>query len=189
MHLNFDPSLDSEAVQAEVEHNGDLGMPYPHRRFARLWLNADHNEASARSVATKRRKLGLPREIDETYAAALKRDDIESPDAPSPVERLPEYGMQTHGEYTMYGHFFFLKRLLGNVQKWRFFIDQDPGLRAACLSAFHDEIRGRTADAFYVRRSDGGRKASQAQRREGIVRAGKGCASWHAAARGQAAVD
>lgn len=102
-------------------------------------------------MATKRRKLGLLTEIDETYAAALKRDDIESPDAPSPVERLPEYGMQTHGEYTMYGHFFFLKRLLGNVQKWRLFIDQDPGLRAACLSAFHDEIQGRTADAFYVR--------------------------------------
>ncbi len=151
VHLNFDPSLDSEAMQAEVEKNGDLGLPYPHRRFARLWLNADHDEASAKSVTTKRRKLGLPTQIDEAYAAALLRDDIESPDAPSTVERLPEYGMQTHGEYTMYGHFFFLKRLLGNVQKWRFFIDQDPGLRAACLSAFHDEIRGRTADAFYVR--------------------------------------
>ncbi len=58
--------------------------------------------------------------------------------------------MQIHGEYTMYGHFFFLKRLLGNVQKWRFFLDQDPGLRAACLSAFHDEVRDHTADAFYV---------------------------------------
>ena len=151
VHLNFDPSMDSGAVQTEVEKNGDLGKPYPHRRFARLWLNADHDEARARSMATKQRKLGLLTEIDETYAAALTRDDIESPDAPSPVERLPEYGMQTHGEYTMYGHFFFLKRLLGNVQKWRFFIDQDPGLRAACLSAFHDEIQGRTADAFYVR--------------------------------------
>ena len=120
MHLNFDPSLDSEVVQAEVETNGDLGMPYPHRRFARLWLNADHDVASEKSVATKRRKLGLSTEIDETYAAALQRDDIESPDAPSPVDRLPEYGMQTHGEYTLYGHFFFLKRLLGNVKKWRF---------------------------------------------------------------------
>ena len=40
---------------------------------------------------------------------------------------------------------------LGNVKKWGFFIDQDSGLRAACLSAFHDEIRNRTADAFYVR--------------------------------------
>jgi transposase-like protein len=151
LHLNFDSSLDSEAIQAEVERNGDLAKPYAYRRFARLWLNTDHDEASAKSVATKRRKGGLPTQIDDTYAVALTREDIESPDAPSPVEQLPEYGMQTHGEYTMYGCFFFLKRLLGNVQKWRFFLDQDPGLRAACLAAFHDEIRSRTADAFYVR--------------------------------------
>lgn len=56
------------------------------------------------------------------------------------MERLPEYGMHTHGEYTMYGHFFFLKRLLGNGPKWRFFIDQDPDLWAGCLSAFHEPI-------------------------------------------------
>lgn len=155
VHLNFDPSLDSTAIQAEVEKNGDLGLPYPHRRFARLWLDADHDRASARSKVMKRRTFDLPAEIDETYAEALRRDDIESPDAPSPVERLPEYGMQIHGEYTMYGHFFFLKRLLGNVQKWRFFIDQDSGLRAACLAAFHNEIRDRTADAFYVRITKG----------------------------------
>lgn len=151
VHLNFDPSMDSKAVQTEVEKNGDLSKPYPHRRFARLWLNADHDNARAKYLVTKRRKQTLLTEIDATYAEVLTRDDIESPDAPSPVERLPEYGMQTHGEYTMYGHFFFLKRLLGNVQKWRIFIDQDPGLRAACLSVFHDEIRNRTADAFYVR--------------------------------------
>jgi transposase-like protein len=151
MHLNFDPSLDSEAVQAEVQANGDLGLPYPHRRFARLWLNADHDLASAKSAVTRRRKIGLPAQIDEAYAAALQRDDIESPDEPSLVERLAEYGMQTHGEYTTYGHFFVLKRLLGNAKKWHFSLDQDPGMRAPCLSAFHDEIRNRTADAFYVR--------------------------------------
>ncbi|MFT5082215.1 MAG: transposase-like protein [Lentisphaeria bacterium] len=151
MHLNFDPSLDGEVVQAEVEANGDLGMPYRHRRFVRLWLNADHDLASKKSMATNRRKVGLPTQIDEAYEAALQRDDIESPDEPSPGQRLAEYGMQTHGEYTMYGHFFFLECLLGNVKKWRLFIDQDPGLRAACLSAFHDEIRSRTADVFYVR--------------------------------------
>ena len=151
MHLNFDPKLNSEAVQAEVEKNGDLRLPYPHRRFVRLWLNADHDRASAKSVVTEQRTLNMPRAIDETYAAASRRDDIESPDTPSPEKRLPEYGMQIHGEYTMYGHFFFLKRLLGNVQKWRFFIDQDSGQRASCLAAFHDEIQGRTADAFYVR--------------------------------------
>lgn len=54
VHLNFDPSLDAAAMRAEVETNGDLHMLYPHRRFARLWLNADYDEASARSIATKR---------------------------------------------------------------------------------------------------------------------------------------
>ena len=151
IHLNFDPSLDAPAIQAEAKINGDHHLPHPHRRFARLWLNADYDEASTKSMVTKRHNLSLLAAIDNTYSTALTRDDIESPDAPSPTKRLPEYGMQIHGEYTMYGHFFFLKRLLGNVQKWRFFIDQDPGLRAACLSAFYDEIRGRTADAFYVR--------------------------------------
>ncbi len=108
--------------------------PCPHRRFARLWIKCRPRAA----------------EIDETCAAAMTRDGIESPDAPSPTPRLPEYGMRIHGEYTMYGCFFFLKRLLGNVQKWRFFLDRDAGLRAACLAAFRNEIKDRTADAFYA---------------------------------------
>jgi hypothetical protein len=59
-HLNFDPSMDSKAVQAAVEASGDLSKPYPHRRFARLWLNADHERATAKSISAKQRKLGLP---------------------------------------------------------------------------------------------------------------------------------
>lgn len=43
-----------------------------------------------------------------------------------------------HEEYTLYGHFLFLRRLLGNVGKFRFYLDQDSGMRAACLSAFCD---------------------------------------------------
>ena len=139
-HLNFDPSLDRKTIQVEAEKSGDLSKPYPHRRFARLWLDVDHEKASAKSMAAKRWKLGLTAEIDETYNVAIARDDIESPGMPSPATRLPGYGMLVHGEHTMYGCFFFLKRLLGNVQKWRFFLDQDPGLRAACLAAPRHEI-------------------------------------------------
>jgi hypothetical protein len=170
-HLNFDPSLDRKAVQAEVEKSGDLSKPYPHRRFARLWIDADHEKASAKSMIAKQRKLGLATEIDETYSAAMTRDDIESPDTPSPATRLPEYGMQIHGEYTMYGCFFFLKRLLGNVEKWRFFLDQDPGLRAGCLAAYRNEIQTRTADAFYVGVA---KDLSKIPRRKGAVREGAG---------------
>jgi hypothetical protein len=59
--------------------------------------------------------------------------------------------MQVRGEYTMYGHFFFLRRLLDNTEKVRFFLDQDSAFRAACLSAFSDRIKGGRCDAFYVR--------------------------------------
>ena len=58
--------------------------------------------------------------------------------------------MQVHAEYTLYAHFQFLKQLFDGVEKLRFFLDQDSGIRAACLSAFQEEIRANTADAFFV---------------------------------------
>ena len=59
--------------------------------------------------------------------------------------------MQIHAEYTLYGHFFFLRQLFGGVEKLRFCMDQDSGMRAACLAAFQPQIKARIADAFYVR--------------------------------------
>lgn len=37
------------------------------------------------------------------------------------------------------------------VEKLRFFLDQDSGMRSACLAAFRPEIAARRADACYVR--------------------------------------
>ncbi|WP_214660466.1 hypothetical protein [sulfur-oxidizing endosymbiont of Gigantopelta aegis] len=51
----------------------------------------------------------------------------------------------------MYGHFFFIHKLFSGVEKIRFFLDQDSGMRATCLTAFHNEIKNRSCDAFYVR--------------------------------------
>ena len=53
---------------------------------------------------------------------------------------LPKDGMQVRGEHTMYGHFFFLRKLLDNTEKVRFFLDQDSAFRAAYLSAFSDRV-------------------------------------------------
>ena len=50
----------------------------------------------------------------------------------------------------MIAHFHMLKSMLGNVGKWRLFLDQDSGIRGACLSAFKDEVKDKTAEAFYV---------------------------------------
>ncbi|WP_246540353.1 hypothetical protein [sulfur-oxidizing endosymbiont of Gigantopelta aegis] len=41
--------------------------------------------------------------------------------------------------------------MFSGVEKIRFFLDQDSGMRATCLTAFHNEIKNRSCDAFYVR--------------------------------------
>ncbi|WP_214660639.1 hypothetical protein [sulfur-oxidizing endosymbiont of Gigantopelta aegis] len=50
----------------------------------------------------------------------------------------------------MYGHFF-LYINCSVVLKNQILLDQDSGMRATCLTAFHNEIKNRSCDAFYVR--------------------------------------
>lgn len=149
-HLNFDPSLDPAAVEEDAKQVGDDSLPFPYRKYARLWMEADYIAAMA-STARSRSSGNLEKDIEITYASSEQRQDVESPDQPELSEKLPERGMQVHAEYTLYAHFMYLHHLFGKVGKIRFFLDQDSGIRAACLAAFQDEIRNRTADAFYVR--------------------------------------
>lgn len=154
MHLNYDPLIDRLVVEQESDLMGDNGRPMPFRRHARVWLNADHAAASARGRIRKTEPIplgGLPNDIEDRYKEALGRNEIEASDEPDPYMRLPDLGAQIHEEYTLYGHFLFLKRLFANVGKVRFFLDQDSGIRAACLSAFKDDILNARCDAFYVR--------------------------------------
>ncbi|EQD59031.1 hypothetical protein B1B_08364, partial [mine drainage metagenome] len=67
-----------------------------------------------------------------------------------PEDRLPAKGMLVHAEYTLHGHFMALRRLLQATEKVRFFLDQDSGIRGACLGAFADRILEERCEAFYV---------------------------------------
>ena len=149
-HLNFDPGLDPRAIEADAMALNDAFKAPPFRKYARLWLKADYL-ASVASSARGRSAGSLQGDIAGGYAQALARKDIESPEAFTTGEKLPDRGMQIHSEYTLYAHFLYLKSLIGNAEKWRFFLDQDSPMRAACLAAFRDEIKARTADAFFVR--------------------------------------
>lgn len=152
MHLNYDPTLDAAEVEQQAIAAGDYQAKAPFRHFARCWLKGDY-DASLRASAAKRKSAGhdLNGDIDATYAETLGREDVEVSEVQDVGRRLPTKGMQIHSEYTLYGHFFTLKRLFGGVEKLRFFMDQDSGMRAACLAAFQPEIKDRRADAFYVR--------------------------------------
>ena len=151
MHLNFDHSLDTKAVEASAIACQDYAEAYPHRRYARLWLQGDYDVAIAKGMKKLEAGESLEASIGSAYAVAKERDDVEASDVQTKHERLPLTGVQVHAEYTLYGHFFHLKRLLPGVDKFRFYLDQDSGMRAACLAAFQPEIAARRADAFYVR--------------------------------------
>lgn len=159
MNVNFDPELDPETVEADARDIGDVEVSYPHRKYARLWLQADYNEAVLEAHKSRARKAGkgkvpvtLGDEIQESYDAAAERADSEASELKDAEQQLPESrGMQVHEEYSLYGHFLMLKNVLRWAGKIRFFLDQDSGMRAACLAAFAQDIKIRRVDAFYVR--------------------------------------
>lgn len=153
MNSNFDPRLNPALVAIHAEHLGDMQKLLPFRRYARLWLDEDY----ARLVRGRDHfslpipEGGLERDVANRYRIALTRNEIEATDDPEPHIMLPEDGLQVHEEYTLYGHFLFLKKMLKNVEKFRFFLDQDSGMRAACFAAFRDDILEGNCDAFFVR--------------------------------------
>lgn len=152
MHLNFDPDLKASRIETESKACGDLELPHPFRRHARLWLQADYQAAvqTHRPTPIPVTHQSLNAQITARYDEAKEREDIEDFEVADRTTQLPDAGMQIHAEYTLYGHFFLLRRLLSGVEKIRFFLDQDAGMRAACLGAFQPDFRDRRCDAFYV---------------------------------------
>lgn len=153
MNLNFDSRIDPNEVEAEAIDLGEYDLQFPFRRYARLWLLGDYEKHLVESDEKNRKEIAtsLISDITKTYRDADPRNEVEKTDDVDAEVRLPANGMQTHLDYTAYGHYFLLRELLQGAKKLRFFIDQDSALRAACLSAFQKEISARKADAFYVR--------------------------------------
>jgi transposase-like protein len=151
IHVNFDPYLNAEQVEKDAVINGDDLLSPPFRRYARVWLQQDYTNAIGKSNRKRSASKYLRDRIQNEYDNSSSREDIEESEIQTLETGLPCEGMQIHSEYTMYGHFLFLKHLLRNVGKLRFFMDQESGIRAACLSGFWQEVLEKRCDAFYVR--------------------------------------
>src|SRR6266498_622120 len=152
MHLNFDPRYDSVQVEEDAKACGDYDAHYPFRKYSRLWLANDYKEARENAKPLKKeKKRSLIGRIADGYEDACERDDIEVFETHTTATRLPTKGMLVHAEYTIYGHFLFLHRLLAGAKKIRFFMEQESSMRAACFVAFHKEVQEKRCDAFYVR--------------------------------------
>ncbi|NDP64919.1 hypothetical protein [Polaromonas sp.] len=159
-HLNYDPAMDEDEVLKDLPRFGDDKLDAPFRRYARLWLEADYQKAATRAAAkprsaTAHKKDGAAQErlsatVKARYERAGEREDIEGGDEPSLDTRPPASGMLLHEQVVMHAHIQLVSRLLRRADKLRFFVDQEPGIRAAIMAAMPERIKNRTADAFYV---------------------------------------
>lgn len=133
--------------------------PQPYRRFARFWLRGDYDNAVEESAERRKAKRTSPgayqpdaltAAIEDGYTNAAFRDDVEEVVLKERGESLPLTGVELRDQYTIYGHFLMLARLIGHAPKIRCYMDQDSGFRAAFMAAFSVQIRARRADGWYV---------------------------------------
>lgn len=150
VHPNFDGSVDRDSIEALAQKNGDADLAAPLRGTARYWTQADYTNAVNNKVFKLLGSGDLMSRVKTKYAKLERREDVENFDEKTNDEQLPDYGMQIHAEYTMIAHFYYLKALMPMAKKWRFFLDQESGIRAACLAVFKDEVKAHKAEAFYV---------------------------------------
>lgn len=186
LHVNYDDTLSKDAVTLAAIKCADHEKQPPFRRYARLWLPEEYEKAvkiAKGDIPAANGMNSLDDRIEAVYAAADTRGDVEQPDAPRTEWQPPGRGLLVHAEYTLYAHFLYLKHLLAGAGKVRFFLDQESGIRAACLSAFADEVLAKDCDAFYVSISKGVTKdralalVAESQRRlnEYVARYGFDC--------------
>ena len=123
MHLDYDPDVDPYEADLHAREIGDYETEWSFRAYSRIWLPRDWN----------------------------KEADV-APDVPIPEDaRLPQHGSRVYSTYTMAAHFLFLRRLLPGAGRMLFYLDPDPGIRAACLTAFRDDILRGDVHAFLIR--------------------------------------
>jgi hypothetical protein len=199
VHLNFDSALTSEDVEQDLVRFGDHHLDAPFRRYARVWLDEDHEEAAASNAERRRRSARLPEtEADKTvdalaatvahrYREATGRADIDAGDGPSSDAGTPTAGVLLHEQVVMSAHMQYVTRLLGRAEKLRFFMDQESGLRAAFMAAVPGKIRDRTVDGLRAgqERGNGRAKAGAGATEQSRIRGGMPSACRVDAAPGQ----
>ncbi|MCL1860136.1 MAG: hypothetical protein FWG52_01190 [Proteobacteria bacterium] len=124
-HLNFEPGLDPREIELAARESGDDLRSPPFRHAPRFWLKADHHLIGPENEAN-----------DECLDAGTK---------------LPAKGMQIFENYTLFGHFFYLARLLGGVKQLQFSLDGEPNIYSACLLAFQQWFSTGSLFVFLVR--------------------------------------
>lgn len=155
-HVNFDPDHEQVDVRQAARECGDFRIVEPaFRRFARLWLEEEMEQAALRDPGLDfpppPEEGGVEHLIDARSAEMAAVPDPEALERVFESSRTPKTGMQIHFEYTVHAHFRLLAKLLVGARKLRFYTDQDDTIRSAILNSFKWPVIEGRVEAFFVR--------------------------------------
>jgi len=151
-NFNFDERLSQNDVELVASEYGDNEKPKHHREMARVWLDDEFADATAhKKKLPDKPPYTLQEEVAQKIEDELSAIDMTSSEDFDGTTKLPAKGVLVHNEYTMMGHFLLLKKLTQRIEKTRFYLDQDTGMKTAYLSIFRDEIQTGKSDGFLIR--------------------------------------
>lgn len=164
MHLNYDPDSSREDAQRDSDAIGDHIEQEPYRKYARVMLREDYKAAVKRSHEDSAKRKGLSvdewseeaklsaiQAAEESYVKGSRRQNTDRLEFINADVRLPEKGLEVMPDYSILGHFYFLRHLFQNTaHQVVFFLDRDSGFRGAMMTAFNDWIRTGNCEGFFV---------------------------------------
>lgn len=148
-HGNINPDYDLRKIERELKESGALQSPSAFRPHAHFLLSDDYGQTSKASEELKH--LDLLDDVEQKYLEMTARKDFGVAEVLNRYTSPPAEGVQIRFDYTLYGHFAWLKQNLPATSEIIFYLGYDSGLREACLSLFSQEIINNTVNAFYVR--------------------------------------
>ena len=158
MHCNFDGRVDPFEINMKAFERGDLDRPEAFRKYGHYWLPGDELRAGRAMARRKERaRIDLITQIEELYASAESREDVENIElqALDTTYTTPDLstGLQVHMPYTAYAHWFLMHRMLtgAGVEQVQLNSDIDSMTRAAFLTVVADEVKRGDAHAFFVK--------------------------------------
>src|SRR3954467_1324660 len=86
------------------------------------------------------------RKGDQVAVVIEPREDLDAAEPMVEGQQLPPRGVQIHADYLVNGHYHHLRHLLRGTAQVNSSLDEDSGLLAACMGAFGDRVRNRTAE-------------------------------------------
>lgn len=156
-HLNYDPDVDQEDVEAIVSKNSEALEEPAFRETARFWTQADYLKSINRARSRGGSNFGISEtqsEILRTYLQSESRLNIDDSFEMDEFLKTPDHGVQIHSEYTMLAHFKIISELTRDAKKINHYMDQDSGIRAAFMLGYRDWLSDKNqkrVDGFYVK--------------------------------------